>query len=139
MSTAVTKEALVEAILTPMQEALERKGITVDRLAEELNEQLEAQETKVIKISGAPGALFLPAGVQTLVQGDQETVMGVDVVAWGVRQQAMIQALKLLAQFPAEVKRVVHDGTVTQEVSFDRETRDIFDRVAQAFTPPAGE
>jgi len=139
VSTAVTKEALVEAILTPMQEALERKGITVDRLAEELNEQLEAQETKVIKISGAPGALFLPAGVQTLVQGDQETVMGVDVVAWGVRQQAMIQALKLLAQFPAEVKRVVHDGTVTQEVSFDRETRDIFDRVAQAFTPPAGE
>ena len=139
MSTAVTKEALVEAILTPMQEALERKGITVDRLAEELNEQLEAQETKVIKISGAPGALFLPAGVQTLVQGDQETVMGVAVVAWGVRQQAMIQALKLLAQFPAEVKRVVHDGTVTQEVSFDRETRDIFDRVAQAFTPPAGE
>jgi hypothetical protein len=139
VTTEVSKEALAEAIMAPMQAALERKGITVDRLAEELNEQLEAQETKVVKISGAPNALFLPAGVQTLVQGDQETVMGVAVVAWGVRQQAMIQGLKLLAQYPAEVKRVVHDGAVTQEVSVDRETREIFDRVAEAFTSGRGK
>lgn len=109
-----TNDHALRAILSPMHEALGAHGITPEYLVKKLKAELNAKETKTIKIKGAVGDLgrgFKVVTTSGLVEfekegdkvfSDGETLIRSDQVAWGVRQKARMDAQKLLDLYPAE-------------------------------------
>jgi hypothetical protein len=92
---------------------LDAKGITVKKLACLLKKELLAKETKLVKIKGGVPTLSgddaapkkrTRRNFKTLLAGgiDQDGLIAVDVVAWGVRQNARMDAQKLLNLYPAK-------------------------------------
>ena len=87
----------------PMKKALKDKDITCDRLADLLDKELKAEETK----------FFADKGIVT----DQK-----DVVAWGVRQKARQDAHKLRGDYPVE--KVEHTVTLEDQLRAIHEKRE---------------
>ena len=78
-----TAKDLIEDLLHPFQEAMAEARITPRLLAKKLTAELKAKETKYFQHQG-------------------EVVSRRDVVAWGIRQAARIDAQKLLGAYPSE-------------------------------------
>ncbi len=78
-------EEMIQDLLHPFSEALDKvtPRITPRRLANKLNKELDAKETKFFQHQG-------------------EVISKRTVIAWGVRQAARIDAQKLLGAYPAE-------------------------------------
>ena len=90
----------------PILKALKKKDITCDRLAELLDEELKAEETK----------FFADKGIVI----DQK-----DVVAWGVRQKARQDAHKLRGDYPTE--EVKHTVTLEDQLRAIHDKREAND------------
>ena len=82
---AMTPEAadLIKIIISPIQQAMDSKGITVKSLVNKLKSELNAKETKFF-------------------QKDGYVVEFRNVIAWDVRQRARIDAHKLRGDYPAD-------------------------------------
>ena len=81
----MTPEAadLIQIIMSPIQQAMDSKGITVKSLVNKLKSELNAKETKFF-------------------QKDGNVVESRNVIAWDVRQRARIDAHKLRGDYPAD-------------------------------------
>lgn len=85
---------VLNSLNTQMIQAMDKHGITLDRLMQQLNEELQAEETK----------LFADKG---------EVKDRVDVIAHDVRQRARIDAHKLRGDYPATGLNVQASGEHT--------------------------
>ena len=115
MATKADKEFMVNQPCDSVNE-LETHGITVDYLIKKLKRELNAKETKIIKIKGAVKQEDLPKGFKVIgtsghlsydkegaeVFGDGETVIRYDPQALGIRQKGRMDAHKLRGDYPAE-------------------------------------
>jgi len=99
-------DALISAITTPMFGVLTSRGITMESLARDLKRELKAKETKIFKVKR--GLIELPNAetkirrYRTIMATNEEIVIAVDQIAWGVRQSARQDAQKLLNLYPPE-------------------------------------
>jgi len=80
---SVTAKEMIQDLLHPFHEAMAGARITPKVLAKKLHKELNAKETKFFAYQG-------------------EVVEKRNVIAWGVRQTARIDAQKLLGAYPAE-------------------------------------
>jgi len=81
MSTA--KEKMIQDLLHPFYEAMAESKITPRLLARRLKKELDAKEIKYFQYQG-------------------EIISRRNVIAWGIRQAARIDAQKLLGAYPSE-------------------------------------
>jgi len=99
-------DALISAITTPMFGVLTSRGITMESLARDLKRELKAKETKIFKVKR--GLIELPNAetkirrYRTIMATNEEIVIAVSHIAWGVRQSARQDAQKLLNLYPPE-------------------------------------
>lgn len=110
-----------------------KHGISEDVLACQLKRELHAKETKLVKIKALTkpqnsqeqdanvveipsraGKRGKAAAYRTVYEGGvfKDTVIAVDMINWGVRQAARIDAQKLLGAYPSEKVDHKHEGTV---------------------------
>jgi hypothetical protein len=111
----ITKEEDIDGP-DPMKEALDKHKITCDYLVRKLKSEMNAKETKTIKIKGAVSQDDLPKGFKIIAAsgtleydekgeqlfGDGETLIRYDPKALGIRQKARQDAHKLRGDYPAE-------------------------------------
>lgn len=93
-----------EAITNPIHEAMQLHGITPDYLAKKLEEELEAEETKLFAFRG-------------------EIIGERNLTDWGTRQRARIDAHKLRGDYPAEEHKL--NGTMNFIPQFTPEDREM--------------
>jgi len=97
----------------PVIQALERKGITLDKLADYLNEELKAKE---IKVFNDKGTIIYSEGVPAL----------------DIQQRARIDAHKLRGDYPAEEHRITGEMVNTRSPEEIEELRSIAQGLAKA-------
>jgi len=114
----------------------EELGITNKKLARQLKAELQAKETKVIKIKGAVKQEDLPRGFKIIatsgylsytkegdeIYGDGETIIRYDVIAHNIRQNARKDAEAQRGHYPADKHE--HSGflkIIPQLTTEDRE------------------
>ncbi len=112
------REKIFASLSSPIIGVLDDNGITMEYLAKKLKGELEAGETKTLKIKGKVDIKELPAGVRILTSAiipkmhkegevyepydDGDTVIQWDEINWGTEQRARIDAHKLRGDYPAE-------------------------------------
>jgi hypothetical protein len=109
-----------------MREELKTVGITKKRLAAELLKELEAVETKVVKVKGfmIPGMAgvdsemkeTLPDGYSAVFKTTDETLVQRDLVDWDIRQRARMDAQKLLGAYPANKLEISAPSELVRDV-----------------------
>jgi hypothetical protein len=83
--------------------ALESGGIGFNALVAYLNKEINAQRTQLIKMKkGANESkkVRLSRGVHIMYETTEEILLGVDVVDWGIRQNARQDAHRLRCDYP---------------------------------------
>lgn len=132
----VTVDELNRSTSINVPAVLDAEGITPQKLAKLLKQELKAKTSKTIKFKGKverygkkagkkAGKPILAAGVHVLAQGekretakdgdiripydDGDTVITWGEVAWDIRQKARMDAQKLLALYPIETKKITFD------------------------------
>ena len=95
----VNNEELVEAILRPIDEALQSQGITPTYLVKKLKRELNAKETKTIKVKGEITDT-LPGSYRVIAATEEETVIAANFIDWRTRQQARKDAHALRGDYP---------------------------------------
>ena len=114
-------QELLNAELRPITDALEKEGITIGLLAKKLKSELRAKKTNLQKLKGAPNGLKTKtgrnkSGIKVITTtgiieyddedekqyGTGESLLAVDMVDWGTRQKARIDAHRLRGDYPAE-------------------------------------
>lgn len=115
------------------------KGITPQVLACQLKRELRAKETKFIKIKAFPKPKqqegcepneviqsAMPRGKRSpyrmVYEGGvfEDTVIAVDVINWSIRQNARMDAQKLLNAYPSEKVDHKHGGTIFVNTGIQR-------------------
>jgi hypothetical protein len=106
-----------EDLIRPIHQAIERHGLTPDELVRKLKRELGAKRTVTVKVKGAVEEKKLPrdAKVIAMAEGEDETLLAIDLVDWGTRQRARMDAHKLRGDYPAE--RLEHSGKLEMEHS----------------------
>jgi len=118
-------------------DALAKQRIDMDSLAGDLKQELKAKETKIIAFDGiykdlseiilmaAAGGttnetlksikrLAAKGSVRILGASGEKTLVAIDMVNWGVRQKARMDAQKLLDMYPVETKKIqLDEGTLS--------------------------
>ncbi|MBU1003014.1 MAG: hypothetical protein KKE73_10885 [Proteobacteria bacterium] len=89
-----------------MELALEAHGVTAEFLAKQLADELQAKETKIVKVDGNVDGRT-KRGVTVLskiVRGKivVATVLAIDMRSWNTQQKARMDAHKLCGHYPAE-------------------------------------
>jgi hypothetical protein len=138
------RETASEMILNPLRNAMDESGITAKYLLNKLRRELNAKETKTLKFKGAISQKDLSKGFKVIGtsgatilddEGDPESGMGdthvqYDVIAWGIRQKARIDAHKLRGDYPAE--KLEHSGTIVTKVELSDEDRSLIEKTLDA-------
>lgn len=119
LKTPITENEIAQTLLDPFQNALETSGITEKYLVRKLKRELNAKETKTVKIKGAVDKTSLPRGFKVVAESgkiketeggevfsDGDTVIHYDVVEWSTRQKARMDAHKLMGHYPAEKREL---------------------------------
>lgn len=125
-------KAIEENRAKSVAEALAKRRIDMDSLAGDLSRELKAKETKIIAFDGiyrdlseiilmsAAGGttdetlkgikrLAAKGAVRILGASGEKTLVAIDMVNWGVRQKARMDAQKLLDMYPVETKKIQYD------------------------------
>ena len=128
----VTVEELNGSTTINVRQVLETQGITAVSLARDLKHELRAKETKIISIDGryanlediimvaaAEGVndeslkkikrIAKTGAVRILGASGEKTLVAVDMVNWGTRQKARMDAQKLMDMYPVETKKIQFD------------------------------
>ena len=121
-----------EETFSEIAAALASKGITLDFLATRLKREINAKETKFIKVkksqllddavkalreefnailAGDGKSLKAAPKLKIVAETTEEMIIAVNVRAWGVQQRAREDAQKLLDLYPAQKQKVEHDMT----------------------------
>jgi hypothetical protein len=100
MDNKLTTSEVIEALVSPIAEAMSSHGITPDKLARKLSEELEAHEQKV----------FL---------SDSRVKYSKKLIAWKIRQEARKDAHKLLGHYPTERHDVNVSGVLGLQEALD--------------------
>ena len=131
---SVSGQEIIDGHMSDFAGVIAGKGITPEFLACQLKRELHAKETKLVKIRSFPPKQSQEqdanvvdmegpavkrgrgkaAAYRTVYEGGiaEDTVIAVDMVNWGVRQAARIDAQKLLGAYPSEKVDHKHEGTV---------------------------
>ena len=132
----VTVDELNKQTSINVREVLESQGISAETLARGLKRELKAQETKIISIDGRYHSLeeiimtaaaegvndeslkkirrLLKGPARVLGASGEKTLVAVDMVNWGTRQKARMDAQKLLDMYPVEKKQIqLDEGTLS--------------------------
>jgi hypothetical protein len=120
----VSSEDLAEAVLSPVHQALDNEGITIQKLAKLAKKELNSKTTRTVKIKGAVNGDELPRGFKKITDsgvieiddqgehfGTGETLIEVSEINWTTRQKARINIHKLRGDYPAEK----HDIKLNEE------------------------
>ena len=118
-----------EETFSEIAKALAAKGIDLDFLAARLKREINAKETKFIKVKKnqmlseaikelkdevrqtlEAADLTLPKqkGVTVVYETTEEAVIAINVKSWGTQQRAREDAQKLLDLYPAQKQKVEH-------------------------------
>ena len=118
-----------EETFSEIAAALASKGITLDFLATRLKREINAKETKFIKVkksqllddavkalreefnailAGDGKSLKAAPKLKIVAETTEEMIIAVNVRAWGVQQRAREDAQKLLDLYPAQKQKVEH-------------------------------
>lgn len=104
-----------------MGDALSKRGITKDYLAQKLKAELDSKEVKFLKVKKNIKADAVSKQIEDLIGKDgkpkpkkyviieetsEEMVIAVDVKHFSIRQRAREDAQKLLGVYPAEKKEI---------------------------------
>lgn len=120
----MTRQEIINAMLSPLRSAMNRHGIDEEQLTGKLKDELSAEERKVIKISGKVDKATLSKGYRVVAESDNETIIEYSVNNTAVSQKARLDAHKLRGDYPAdkhevdgEVKVIVEyaDGNLTND------------------------
>lgn len=105
-------DQISEMLIRPYCDALDVQGITIKSLACQLKKELKAKETKIIKVKGGVPPEMIPEGEKPKCRKKYKTIIGggiasdgviaVDMINWTVRQNARMDAQKLLNLYPAK-------------------------------------
>ncbi|MCE5256549.1 MAG: hypothetical protein LLF89_06850, partial [Spirochaetaceae bacterium] len=132
----VTVDELNQQTSINVREVLESQGISAETLARGLKRELAAKETKLVSIDGQYRSLqdiILTVAAATLDEktlkklkrlangpvrilgaSGEKTLVAVDMVNWGTRQKARMDAQKLLDMYPVEKKQIqLDEGTLS--------------------------
>jgi hypothetical protein len=110
------KQKIHDDIVADTKATMEANGLTADVFVKRLKAELNAKETKIIKVKKNAGADAVMAeilaatggkgkkvsGIKVLYETSEEKVLAVNVVAWGIRQNARVDGQKLLDMYPVE-------------------------------------
>lgn len=99
------KELLKDITASSYKEALLRRGITNELLADRLHEGLFAKETKLQKLEGKLKTKDTPpfeGELKVLAKTGKQTLVAVQMDALGIQQDARKDAQKLFDYYPAE-------------------------------------
>jgi len=104
----VTSDEIVEALLRPIDEALQETGLTPKYLTKKLKRELGAKKTTHIKVRGVidKESTTLPRGIKIISESSDETVIAISQIDWGTRQKARIDTHKLRGDYPAEKRQL---------------------------------
>ena len=84
---------IYDSLGQPLVQCLDDKGITVEYLADKLQEELDATEVKTFQYKG-------------------EVIQSDPLVAWEIRQRARMDAHKLRGDYPSEKHHVTFESGV---------------------------
>ena len=128
VATPEAGEKAAQDIFANRLQSLESQGLTYQYLIKKLKRELNAKETRITKYKtnakaeeiledmangmGVKVSSRLAKGIKKLAEGTDEVVIGIDMVAWDVRQKARIDAHKLRGDYPAEKGVLEHKGTI---------------------------
>lgn len=98
--------------VNPVIQAFERKGITLDKLADYLDEELKANEIKCFNDKGL-------------------VIYSKDLAALDIRQRARIDAHKLRGDYPAEEHRITGEMITSRSPAEIEELQRIANRVVE--------
>jgi hypothetical protein len=111
----VSPDEIIDTLIAPLQQAFEDKGITVEFLAKEAKAELNAKQTKTVKLKGALKEK-LPRGIKVgaitgiietdeegeVIGGTGETLVLINEINWSTRQKARMDIQKIRGDYPAE-------------------------------------
>ncbi len=103
-------------MLSPFKSAMNRSGIDEEQLIGKLKEELNAEERKVIKISGQVDKSTLDKGYRVVAESENETIIEYSVNNSAISQKARLDAHKLRGDYPAE--KIENTGTVKVVVEY---------------------
>ena len=95
------RQKMLDSLNSPIIKCLDSKGITLDKLADKLIEELDATNVKQFQYEGH------------VVEADP-------LIAWDIRQKARQDAHKLRGDYPAEKKHISLEGSI-QSIPLDEE------------------
>ncbi len=99
----VTAEEVCQAAEVPMEQYLSARGISKERLAEALAQELEAGHVTHIKVKALVADWHqLPEGYRPVFGSADESVIEYVSPDWRIRKKARIDAQKLLGLYPAD-------------------------------------
>ena len=128
-------EEIINALASPFADVLDGVGVTKEFLAERLKKEINAKETKTVKMKGAVSQDNLPQTPKGNVKrgyrivttsgllsyqktedgpeevfGDGDTVLEIDYINWPISQKARMDAHKLRGDYPAAKHEVTGPG-----------------------------
>jgi hypothetical protein len=111
---AVSAKDLAGAVASDIHQELDDSGITVEMLAKQAKDELEANLTKIVKIKGGLDDDFLPEGYKVIgCSGtdatEGETIIESTEINWATRQKARQDMHKLRGDYPAEKHKIELD------------------------------
>lgn len=112
----MSRQEIVNAMLSPFKSAMNRSGIDEEQLIGKLKEELNAEERKVIKISGQVDKSTLDKGYRVVAESENETIIEYSVNNSAISQKARLDAHKLRGDYPAE--KIENTGTVKVVVEY---------------------
>ncbi len=119
MTPALSEKAMA-VIEAEKKKAARKYKITIDRLMKKLDEQIDAKETKFLKIKKSeydPVKIKeIPAGVQLVMETAGEVLVAVDVSQLNIQLEARRDAEGHLGIKPKEKQEVEHKGNIILEV-----------------------
>jgi len=134
------KQEIHDEVVADTKATMKKYDLTADVFVKRLKAELNAKETKIIKVkknasadavmaeilAATGGKKAKVSGIKVLYETSEEMVLAVNVRAWGIRQNARVDGQKLLDMYPAEKREISGpDGGPIQVATDD----DILQRV----------
>jgi len=114
------KDYYINGLLAGNRELYDDVGLSRPYLARKHKAELNAKDTKTIKVKGAVKQATLPRGWKVIatsgtlsygkdgeeIYGDGDTVLMYKVAAWGIRQKARDDAFKMRGDIPPQKQEI---------------------------------
>ena len=112
----VSGDELIQAILTPITQALDAKGLTPTYLAKKLKSELNAKNTDTFKGKEVKIALDPKTQKKIGIDVNEIVIYSKPLIAWDIRQKARQDAHRLRGDYPPERKYFETNGNQLKDL-----------------------